>query len=94
MKRSNSNECLSLYYIIPFPVLRGYLKSGILHTILELTSVKRAWCEPYGWHRCSSNLPYASNEDYETLQQQWVSIYAVQYHISHAERVAQSWRFV
>ena len=32
---SSSNGCPSLQHIIPFPVLRGYLKSAILHEIWD-----------------------------------------------------------
>ena len=44
--------------------------------------------------RSSSHTPYVSKEGYGTLQQQWVSLCAAQYHISHDERVTQIWRFV
>ena len=45
MNHSCSNECLFLRHIIPFPMLRGHPKSGILHSIRWSTSVDRAWCE-------------------------------------------------
>ena len=46
MKHSSSNGCLSLQYIIPFPVLRECPKSDILHEIWELFLSEMTWCGP------------------------------------------------
>ena len=44
--------------------------------------------------RSTFHLSYASKEDFETLQQQWLSLLAVHHPICRTERVPQIWHFV
>ena len=96
MKHSSSNGYLSLQRSITFPVLRQCPKSDFLDEI------KRCFWQK--WHRMyhmvtvyavwsSWKHSYTSNEGYETLKQQWVSLFTAQHRISSAERVHKSWYF-
>ena len=44
MKQFSSNGCLSLQRVIPFSLLIGYQKSGILQAIWEPTLTETTWC--------------------------------------------------
>ena len=97
MKHSSSNGCLSLQRSITFPVWRGCPESDILHENWELFLVEMTHGWPQGaciypvWSSCEH--PYTSKEGYETLKQQWMSLFTAHHHISSAERVPIIWYF-
>ena len=91
-----TNAYLSLQHGIQFPVLRGSPKADILH---EFESC--FWQYWHGVHydrlvdaaRSSSNYPFVYEEGYETLDQQLLSLLAVQHPISFWERGTQTVTF-
>ena len=68
-------------------------KSGILYAIWESTLVEMTQYEPrkeaLDSIKSLSNIPPTSEEDYEILQQQWLSLFATQHPISCATRLPE-----